>query len=83
MRAAKTDVQTSPYGARVLCPFILLPAVVPLHTPHDVVTDDSNIPAMFIKEVKATERFWDIFTANIRNRHTRRPYYNAICPRYL
>jgi hypothetical protein len=36
-------------------------------------------PALFLKEARAAERFFDFFTANIRNRHTRRAYYNASC----
>ncbi len=36
-------------------------------------------PALFLKEARAAERFWDFFTANIRNPHTRRAYYNAVC----
>lgn len=36
-------------------------------------------PALFIQEARASERFFDFFTANIRNPHTRRAYYNAAC----
>jgi site-specific recombinase XerD len=32
-----------------------------------------------LKEARAAERFIDFFTANIRNKHTRRAYYNAAC----
>jgi hypothetical protein len=46
---------------------------------NDLVGGDSMAPALFVKEARAAERFWDFFTANIRNRHTRRAYYNAIC----
>jgi site-specific recombinase XerD len=34
---------------------------------------------LFLPEPKASERFWEFFTANIRNRNTRRAYYNAAC----
>jgi hypothetical protein len=33
----------------------------------------------FLKEERAAERFFDFFTANIQNKHTRRAYYNAAC----
>src|SRR5579864_9505018 len=36
-------------------------------------------PALFLKEARAAERFFDFFTANIRNKHTRRAYFNAAC----
>src|SRR5271154_5268577 len=36
-------------------------------------------PALFLKEARAAERFFDFFTANIQNKHTRRAYYNAAC----
>jgi len=39
----------------------------------------AKAPALFIKEARASERFFDFFTANIRNRNTRRAYYNAAC----
>jgi integrase/recombinase XerD len=28
---------------------------------------------------RASQRFWEYFTANIRNRNTRRAYYKAVC----
>ena len=34
-------------------------------------------PALFLPEPKASERFWEFFTANIRNKNTRRAYYKA------
>ena len=36
-------------------------------------------PALFLSEPKASERFWEFFTANIRNRNTRRAYHKAAC----
>jgi hypothetical protein len=39
----------------------------------------ARAPALFLKEGRAAERFFDFFTANIRNKHTRRAYYNAAC----
>jgi len=47
--------------------------------PHDLAAGDGSPPALFIKEARAAERFFDFFTANIRNKHTRRAYYNAAC----
>jgi hypothetical protein len=39
----------------------------------------SIAPALFLKEARAAERFFDFFTANIQNKHARRAYYNAAC----
>jgi len=39
---------------------------------------DGLTPALFVREARAAERFWDFFSGNIRNSHTRRAYYNAI-----
>jgi site-specific recombinase XerD len=36
-------------------------------------------PVLFLAKPKASERFWEFFTANIRNRNTRRAYYKAVC----
>ena len=36
-------------------------------------------PALFLPHVKASERFYSFFTANIRNPNTRRAYYKAAC----
>jgi site-specific recombinase XerD len=34
---------------------------------------------MFLPNAKAAERFFDFFTAAIRNKNTRRAYYKAAC----
>lgn len=34
---------------------------------------------MFLPDAKAAERFFDFFTANIRNKNTRGAYYKAVC----
>ena len=34
-------------------------------------------PALFLPHAKAAERFFEFFTANIRNKNTRRAYYKA------
>lgn len=54
-------------------------ALVEISIPQDLAVGDSSPPTLFIKEARAAERFWDFFTANIRNKHTRRAYYNAVC----
>jgi site-specific recombinase XerD len=52
-------------------------ALVEISGPHDLSVGDGQPPALFLKEARAAERFFDFFTANIRNKHTRRAYYNA------
>ena len=37
----------------------------------------ANAPAVFLPNLKSAERCFEFFTANIRNRDTRRAYYNA------
>jgi integrase/recombinase XerD len=39
----------------------------------------AKAPALFLNEARAAERFFDFFTSNIQNKHTRRAYYNAAC----
>lgn len=36
-------------------------------------------PAVFLSDEKAPDRFFGFFTANIRNKNTRRAYYKAAC----
>jgi hypothetical protein len=36
-------------------------------------------PAVFLPNEKARDRFFGFFTANIRNKNTRRAYYKAAC----
>lgn len=36
-------------------------------------------PSMFLRDERTSERFFGFFTANIRNRNTRRAYYKAAC----
>lgn len=54
-------------------------ALVEINIPHDLAAGDTGPPTLFIKEERAAERFWNFFTANIRNKHTRRAYFNAAC----
>ena len=37
-----------------------------------------NLPAIFLRSEKSSKRFWEFFTANIRNRNTRRAYFIAV-----
>src|SRR5580704_10898541 len=46
-------------------------AVAVLH-PRPILT-----PALFCSGTRSSERFWEFFTANIRNRNTRRAYFIA------
>jgi integrase/recombinase XerD len=52
-------------------------ALVEIGIAHELA--EGSPPALFLKEARAAERFFDFFTANIRNKHTRRAYYNAVC----
>ena len=54
-------------------------ALVEISAPTDLAAADSSPPALFLKEARAAERFFDFFTVNIQNKHTRRAYYNAAC----
>jgi site-specific recombinase XerD len=47
--------------------------------PNELADVAARRPALFLAEPKAAERFWEFFTATIRNRHTRRAYYKAVC----
>jgi len=51
-------------------------SLITLDGPENLAAREASPPAFFLKEA---ERFWDFFTANIRNPHTRRAYYNAVC----
>jgi integrase len=37
-----------------------------------------QLPAIFLRSESAGKRFWEFFTANIRNRNTRRAYFVAV-----
>src|SRR5579862_9592243 len=54
-------------------------ALVEIGIPHELADGSGCPPALFLKEARAAERFFDFFTANIRNKHTRRAYFNAAC----
>jgi len=53
--------------------------IVPFTEPVALGGIAASPPALFLKEARAAERFFDFFTANIQNKHTRRAYYNAAC----
>ena len=40
---------------------------------------DRPVPVLFLRDPKASTRFWEFFTATIRNKNTRRAYYAAAC----
>ena len=55
-------------------------AIFPLGGPRDLATVTARPPGLFLPEPKAaSERFWEFFTANIRNGNTQRAYYKAAC----
>jgi integrase/recombinase XerD len=37
-----------------------------------------NLPKIFLESAEASKRFWEFFTANIRNRNTRKAYFVAV-----
>lgn len=52
---------------------------IPLNIPRGLAALAKNPPAVFLSNEKASERFFDFFTSNIRNKNTRRAYYKAAC----
>ena len=53
-------------------------AILPSHPSLDSVAA-AKAPALFLPNQKTGERFYSFFTANIRNKNTRRAYYKAAC----
>ena len=53
--------------------------IIPFNVPRGLATITAQTPTLFLPEVKAAERFFEFFTANIRNKNTRRAYYKAVC----
>jgi integrase len=45
--------------------------IIAFQGPRDLASVTARPPALFLSEPKASERFWEFFTANIRNRNTR------------
>ena len=52
-------------------------AIIPLNIPRSLAALTGTAPTLFLPDAKAAERFFDFFTANIRNQNTRRAYYKA------
>jgi site-specific recombinase XerD len=55
------------------------PAIVPFNVPRSLAAIAARPPALFLPAPEAAERFFEFFTANIRNKNTRRAYYKAAC----
>ena len=53
--------------------------LVVVEEPADVAVLNARLPALFLANAKASERLWEFFAANIRNKNTRRAYYRAAC----
>ena len=53
------------------------PTLIPFVGPVELVTLSTKLPALFLPDVKASERFWEFFAANIRNKNTRAAYVQA------
>jgi len=54
-------------------------ALVPITVPRALAGLGRNAPAVFLPDAHTAECFFGFFMANIRNKHTRRAYYNAVC----
>jgi integrase/recombinase XerD len=55
------------------------PALISFEGSAELVKLDARLPVIFLADAKSSERFWEFFAANIRNRNTRRAYYKAVC----
>jgi site-specific recombinase XerD len=53
--------------------------LIPVNVPRGLAALAVKAPALFLPNEKTAERFFDFFTANIRNKNTRRAYYKAAC----
>ena len=53
--------------------------ILPVTIPRGLAAISTAAPALFVPHPKAAERFLEFFTANIRNKNTRRAYYEAVC----
>jgi hypothetical protein len=53
--------------------------IIPFEGPRELAGVAARLPALFLPEPKASTRFGEFFTANIRNKNTRRAYYLAAC----
>jgi hypothetical protein len=48
--------------------------IIPFEGPRELAGVAARVPALFLPEPKASGRFREFFTANIRNKNTRRAY---------
>jgi integrase/recombinase XerD len=53
--------------------------IIPLKEPRSLAGLAARLPAVFLPDKKAAERFFGFFTANHQNKNTRRAYYKAAC----
>ena len=53
--------------------------IIPLNALHRLAENGAKASALFLQQARASERFFDFFTSNIRNKHTRLAYYDAAC----
>jgi site-specific recombinase XerD len=53
--------------------------LIPVTIQRGLAALSAKTPALFLPNAKAAEWFFDFFTSNIRNKNTRRAYYNAVC----
>ena len=53
--------------------------IITMKEPRALAGLAAKLPAVFLPDEKAAERFFGFFTAHIRNRNTRRAYYKAAC----
>jgi site-specific recombinase XerD len=57
----------------------MITEIIPFKEPRSLAGLAAKLPAVFLPDEKAGERFFGFFTAHIRNRNTRRAYYKAAC----
>jgi integrase/recombinase XerD len=53
------------------------PALIPFAGPSELANLNTRLLAIFLADARSTERFWEFFAANIRNKNTRRAYYKG------
>src|SRR3984957_11395712 len=53
--------------------------IITMKEPRALAGLAAKLPAVFLPDEKAAERFFGFFTAHIRNRNTGRAYYKAAC----
>jgi integrase/recombinase XerD len=53
--------------------------LVPLLAPAELAEVEARLPIIFLPDAKSSERFWEFFAVNIRNKNTRHAYYKAAC----